>query len=88
MLLTLSVVVALLFYAALAFFISPFFAAAWMVVGFFLTTRAAKVGILGLEGQIFLSITAPVILVKVVVKRIRAIQIARRIRKALSRGPS
>lgn len=81
MLLFLSVIVALFFYGALAFSISPVVAALWMVVGFFLTTRAAKVGVLELDGQILLSIIAPLVLVKVVVKRIGAILRLHRIRK-------
>ncbi len=87
MFLMFSVIVALLFYAALAFLISPIVAAIWMIVGFLLTTGAAKIGVLELEGQILLSIIAPLVLVKVLFKRTRAILRLRRIRKALPKDP-
>ena len=47
----------------------------------------AKIGVLELEGQILLSIIAPLVLVKVLFKRTRAILRLRRIRKALPKDP-
>ena len=88
MFLMVSVIVALLFYAALAFFISPIVAAVWMIVGFFFTTRANKDGVLKLEGEVLLSIIVPLVLVKVIAARIRAFLRLRRTRKTHSGDPS
>ncbi len=82
MFLLFSVIVALLFYAALAFLISPIVAAIWMIVGFIFTMKANKDGVLKLEGEILLSIIAPLAVVKVVIARIRAILRLHRIHKA------
>lgn len=85
--LMLPALVALFFYTTLAFLVSPVVAAIWMIVGFFLTARASKVGILELNDQILLSIVAPLVLIKVIVLRIRAVIKLLQIRKATIKDP-